>query len=144
MKVKTSRILWWSVVFIGGMSLVFILFNTKQLSFIYNGFGVNIPKDYPVFGIDISHHQGEINFDEAVHMRGDNDSVEFVYIKTTEGRDFSDKKFDDNAEGFATYGMKYGFYHYYQPDVSATEQALFYCETVMFFISGVRRSYVER
>ncbi|NOQ72046.1 MAG: hypothetical protein GQ574_08600 [Crocinitomix sp.] len=111
-------------------SIAYILLQTKRASFIYNDYGVAIPPDYPIMGLDISHHQGEINFEEAMEMGTAKDSVQFVYIKATEGTDFLDTKFDQNAEGFAAQGMNYGFYHYYQPNCSAEKQALFYCETV--------------
>lgn len=111
-------------------SIAYILLQTKRSSFIYSDYGVALPLDYPIIGIDISHHQGEINYEEAVQMGSANDSIQFVYIKVTEGTNFLDRNYDKNAEGFARQGMNYGFYHYYQPDASAEKQALFYCETI--------------
>jgi lysozyme len=108
----------------------YILLQTKKSSFIYSDYGVAIPSDYPIIGLDISHHQGEINYEETMQMGSAKDSIQFVYIKASEGTNFLDTKFDQNAEGFAAHGMNYGFYHYYQPDRSAVKQALFYCETV--------------
>lgn len=107
-----------------------ILFETKRTSFIYSDFGVKIPANYALMGIDVSHHQGDINFEEAVKMTENGDSLEFVYIKATEGTDFCDQNFDKNAEGFAAYKMRYGFYHYYLPHESAEAQALYFCETI--------------
>jgi len=90
-----------------------ILLDTKRSSFIYSDFGVKIPGNYALMGIDVSHHQGDINFAEVVEMTKNGDSLEFVYIKATEGTDFCDRNFDENAEGFAALRMPYGFYHYY-------------------------------
>ena len=117
----------------GVLTVGYILLQTKRASFIYSGFGVRIPQSYPIVGIDISHHQGEINYSEAVKKTGDTDSIQFIYIKVTEGTDFKDSNYDQNAEGFAALGMNYGFYHYYQPNESARKQALFYCETIKLY-----------
>ena len=111
-------------------TITYILLQTERSSFIYTDYGVAIPPEYPIVGMDISHHQGEINYAEAVEMGNAKDSIQFVYIKVTEGTNFLDRKYDENAEGFAAHGMNYGFYHYYQPDASAEKQALFYCETI--------------
>ncbi len=111
-------------------TIAYILLQTKRASFIYSDYGVAIPPEYPIIGMDISHHQGEINYEETMQMGTAKDSIQFVYIKVTEGTNFLDSKFDENAEGFAAHGMNYGFYHYYQPDASAEKQALFYCETI--------------
>lgn len=128
MKVKKATLL--IALFFGILAIGYIVWDSKKRSFVYDGFGVAIPPDYPIMGIDVSHHQGEINYQEAVSMHGAKDSIQFVYIKVTEGTDFKDSRYDQNAEGFAALGMNYGFYHYYQPNKSAEKQALFYCETI--------------
>ncbi len=119
-------------IFIGVSILMIgvILLDTKRSSFIYSDFGVKIPANYALMGIDISHHQGDINFKEAVEMTKNGDSLDFVYIKATEGTDFCDRNFEQNAEGFAALRMRYGFYHYYLPRESAEAQALYFCETI--------------
>lgn len=114
----------------GASAIGYILLQTKKSSFIYSDYGVKIPSEYPLLGIDVSHHQGAINYEETMEMGSGTDSIQFVYIKATEGSDFRDSRYDRNAEGFAKGGMNYGFYHYYIPHESAEEQALFYCETV--------------
>ena len=125
-----KKVILFVVALAGTMAIGYILLQTKNVSFTYTGFGVKIPVNYPIIGIDISHHQGDINFDEVVNMRETKDSVQFVYIKSTEGSTHKDRHFDKNAEGFAAYKMKYGFYHYYQPNTSAILQADFFCETI--------------
>jgi lysozyme len=44
--------------------------------------------EYPIVGIDISHHQGNIRWEESR-----NEIVSFVIIKTTEGGDYKDPLF---------------------------------------------------
>lgn len=43
---------------------------------------------YPVTGIDISNHSGDINFEEVKKK-----NIDFVYMKATEGFDFIDNRF---------------------------------------------------
>jgi Lyzozyme M1 (1,4-beta-N-acetylmuramidase) len=61
--------------------------------------------------IDVSHHQGVINW-AAVKA----DGVQGVLIKATEGRTELDDKFATNAKGAATVGLPIGFYHYAHPE----------------------------
>ena len=68
--------------------------------------------DHTKIGIDISHWQGDINF-EKVKKSG----VEFVYIRVGRGngieQDFVlDDKFDQNIKGFNKVGIPVGVYFY--------------------------------
>jgi len=63
---------------------------------------------YPIRGIDVSHHQGEIDWE----MLKRND-VSFAYIKATEGMDFKDTRFQQNWEEARTAGISRGAYHFF-------------------------------
>jgi lysozyme len=63
---------------------------------------------YPVQGIDVSHHQGDIDWSKVAR-----NGVHFVYIKATEGADFRDKKFQDNWRAASAAGVKRGAYHFF-------------------------------
>lgn len=110
--------------------LIFILRDTSKFSSLHTDFGIKIPQQYPILGIDISHHQGNIDFEATANMVNNKDSVGFVYIKATEATDFKDHKLDDNANGFAKHAINYGFYHFFRPQFSALKQAHFYCTTI--------------
>ena len=43
---------------------------------------------YPVRGVDVSHHQGKIDWDTLARQ-----DIQFAYIKATEGSNFKDKIF---------------------------------------------------
>lgn len=58
-------------------------------------------------GIDISNHNGNINFNQ-VKTAG----VEVVYIKATEGTTFKDSYLDTNYSNAHYAGLKTGFYHF--------------------------------
>ncbi len=61
--------------------------------------------------IDVSHHQGAINWSLVK-----SDGVLGAYIKATEGKTGLDEKHDDNAKGAAAAGLPVGFYHYAHPE----------------------------
>ncbi len=63
---------------------------------------------YPVRGIDVSHHQGLIDW-AAVAA----DGVEFAYIKATEGGDFAGTRFAENWRGAGAAGIVRGAYHFF-------------------------------
>lgn len=66
------------------------------------------PVLYPVRGIDVSHHQGEIAWDEVASS-----GIEFAFIKATEGRDFSDPRFVYNWQQAGEEGVARGAYHFF-------------------------------
>ena len=70
-----------------------------------------------VVGIDVSHHQGNIDW-QAVARGG----VDFVYIKATEGATYIDAKFRHNAHEAHKAGLMVGAYHYFRMTSSVDEQ----------------------
>lgn len=82
-------------------------------------------KTYPVRGIDVSHHQGRIDW-PAVAGQG----IAFAYIKATEGTDFRDRRFQENREGAAFDGIAWGAFHFFTFCTPGTEQAGNYLEVL--------------
>ena len=76
---------------------------------------------YPVRGIDVSHHNGEIDFDRLSAKESD---VSFIYIKATEGTDFQDPGFIRNYRGAMKSGIPAGAYHFFRYDTDGELQAL--------------------
>jgi lysozyme len=70
----------------------------------------NYPSEarYPIRGIDVSHHQGTIEW-PAVRRSG----VSFAYLKATEGGDFVDPLFTSNWNDAQAAGLAVGEYHYF-------------------------------
>lgn len=58
-------------------------------------------------GIDISNHNGRIDFNSVK-----NDGIELVYIKATEGTTYKDSNLEVNYNGVVNAGLKVGFYHF--------------------------------
>jgi lysozyme len=73
---------------------------------------------YPVRGIDVSHHQGAIDWAEAAK-----DRVDFAYIKATEGGDFADKRFRQNWKESGRAGIRHGAYHFFTLATPGAAQA---------------------
>ncbi|UCG61035.1 MAG: glycoside hydrolase family 25 protein [Candidatus Zixiibacteriota bacterium] len=80
---------------------------------------------YPVRGIDVSHHQSEIDWDQvALH------EFDFVYMKATEGIGFKDKQFARNWEEASRVGIVKGAYHFFSFCKPGIEQARNFIATV--------------
>jgi lysozyme len=63
---------------------------------------------WPNQGIDVSHHQGRIDW-AALPAQG----VDFAYIKATEGGDHRDTRFAENWRGARAAGIRRGAYHFF-------------------------------
>lgn len=82
-------------------------------------------KLYPIRGIDVSHYQGEINWDLV-----SKDDVQFAFIKASEGRGFKDVNFIKNWNGAKNAAIPRGAYHFFSLCVSGAEQAENFIATV--------------
>ena len=96
----------------------------------YAEFGIKIPTQYKVHGIDVSHHQGKINWEMAKAMKDKDISLDFAFIKATEGVSFKDKKFSYNWRKSKDAGFIRGAYHYFNPNKKGEEQAKNFIRTV--------------
>ncbi|HFA50577.1 MAG TPA: glycoside hydrolase family 25 protein [Bacteroidetes bacterium] len=79
---------------------------------------------YDVHGIDISHHQKEIDWEKVVAQ-----GIQFAFIKATEGESYKDSFFCENWSEMKAVGIKRGAYHFFRPTVSAAKQAKNFIET---------------
>ena len=75
-------------------------------------------RDFPSQGIDVSHHQGPIEW-PLLPRQG----VDFAYIKATEGGDFRDSAFAANWAGARAAGIARGAYHFFTLCRSGADQA---------------------
>ena len=73
---------------------------------------------FPIAGIDISKHNGDIDFDQ---VRDDN--YQFVFIKASEGKTYRDEAFEHNYRQARKAGLKVGAYHFFRKNRTAREQA---------------------
>lgn len=93
-------------------------------------YGVCLPSGYRVHGFDISHHQGEINWAVLSKTQFTPFPIHFVFLKASEGGDFSDTTFVHNFDLARQYGFIRGAYHFYNPKTDASRQADFFIRSV--------------
>ncbi len=65
--------------------------------------------DYPIQGIDISHHQGAIDWSALAAQP----NVRFAIMKATEGGDHRDTRFAENWQAAKNAGIVRGAYHFF-------------------------------
>ena len=126
---------WW----IGGLSVVAVYIYFFYYIFV-GPFGfrwralygdVSYPEGYEIHGIDISHHQGNIDWEELRDKGLINETpIRFVMIKATEGATTVDENFKDNFYQAREYGFTRGAYHFYSVYSSARQQANFFIKNV--------------
>ena len=92
---------------------------------------ISYPEGYEIHGIDISHHQGEIDW-QTLKDEGmiDKFPVRFIMIKATEGATKIDENFIDNFYQAREYGFTRGAYHFYSVHSPAKAQAEFFIKNV--------------
>ena len=79
----------------------------------YPEFGIAIPNEYSVHGIDVSKYQDIIAWEEVGAMRVNNIQVRFAFIKATEGIDNTDPQFRRNWRRAKSNNITRGAYHFF-------------------------------
>ena len=131
---KNPRLAWW----IGGVGVVIIYIWVFYYFFVGpTGFrwralygDAKYPKGYEIHGIDISHYQGEINWDKLRHSMIEGCPLRFIIIKSTEGSTKLDENFNDNFYQSREYGFIRGAYHFWSNKSTAREQAYYFLKQV--------------
>lgn len=96
----------------------------------FKGYGVCLPVNYKVHGIDVSHHQGEIDWEAVKATDKQEYPIRFVFMKATEGGDHKDRLFADNFRQAREVGLVRGAYHFYNPNTDPIRQADFFISQV--------------
>ena len=94
----------------------------------YHGFLLlNNPSErkYPIRGVDVSHYQGDIDWEIL-----SGESIDFAYIKATEGSSHVDEKFLYNWQNAQKTKLKTGAYHFFSFDSPAEGQAVNFAKNV--------------
>lgn len=74
---------------------------------------------YEVKGLDVSHYQGDVDWKTVAET----EKYQFVYMKATEGNDFTDDTFMQNWEGAKDNGFLTGAYHFFSARSTGEQQA---------------------
>jgi lysozyme len=126
---KLNRKTKYGVILITLSTLVFIsfIYSPKFKKKFFKSENTNISNTNYLFGIDISHHNGVINWDEVKKSKH---PINYVFIKATEGQKLVDKRFHYNWEKAKENGYLMGAYHFYRPHVNSTTQFHHFSSTV--------------
>jgi lysozyme len=84
----------------------------------------SIPPGFPSFGIDVSHHQGEIDWVQLLKKEHYDSIIQFVYCKATEGSNHIDTKWFHNRLVLQKLGIPNGAYHFFSPKTEPRPQAI--------------------
>lgn len=120
------------IVFVSGFYFFFIRPYAYRWKPCYGlkGYGICMPAGYQVHGIDISHYQGDVNWNRLEQTRQGQFPINFIFMKATEGGDYADDKFVANFDSAKVHGFIRGAYHFYNPQTDANKQADFFINTV--------------
>lgn len=96
----------------------------RKASFVrYDAFGIDIPVEYEIHGIDVSKYQESVNWELVQDMNVGGIKIGFAFIKATEGILREDKLFDRNWKRVKEAGLPRGAYHFFLATKSGKLQA---------------------
>ena len=104
---RTGRIALWIAAGLAGVLIVVALAALLYLRGVYR-FAYPDIQSFPVRGIDVSHHQGAIDWKRIAAQ-----NVRFVYLKASEGGDWQDASFAGHLQEARAAGLAVGAYHYF-------------------------------
>ena len=92
----------------------FLIWSTRDPEVVdYTAFGIPVPLNYQIHGIDVSRYQERISWDAVSDMKVGTVKIGFAFIKATEGEDDKDPFFKRNWEKAKEAGLVRGAYHYF-------------------------------
>jgi lysozyme len=113
----------------GGAS--WYLYNREMTNFVtYPEFGIPIPENFSIHGIDVSHHQQNINWDLVESMQVKKIKIGFAFIKATEGIGRVDSRYNYNWIKAKQKNMSRGAYHFFLATKSGKLQAQNFIDVV--------------
>lgn len=98
--------------------------------FRYKEFGIEIPSNYSIHGIDVSRYQSYIDWEEVKAMNVEDVQIGFAFIKATEGVNNVDPYFKRNWRKAADAKVIRGAYHFFISTKSGKSQARNFIKTV--------------
>lgn len=115
------------------ISIVLVIFLSVGSYYLYttkfknrsSTYNVKIPDGFQSLGIDVSHHQGEIDWNTvfSLHNSKNKDSIQFVYCKATESKNHIDSEWNRNRSWLLKHNIKHGAYHFFSSKSYPVPQA---------------------
>lgn len=87
-------------------------------------------RGYELHGIDVSHHQYDIDWQQVVRKSVNGKPISFVFIKATQASWHVDTRFHYNWQQAKKQGLIRGAYHFFKPGVDGKAQALHFIRNV--------------
>lgn len=118
-KTKLIIIISVSIIVLAAITVAFLFWNGNIL--------VNNPDPevYSVRGVDVSHYQGEIDWQTLA-----GNDIDFAFIKATEGSAYADARFEYNFTEAAKTELRIGAYHFFSFESDGLSQATNFINTV--------------
>ena len=88
-----------------------------------NAFQIDKPEGFASFGIDVSHHQGPIDWEQLFFAHQLDSVIDFVYCKATEGVDHVDTQWENNRRALLQLNKPHGAYHFFSTKTDPLIQA---------------------
>ncbi len=126
-RARTSRWRSWALAASALLLIPLLVFLGRHLAlrqrWLYPSLGVEIPAGYGAVGMDLSRWNGRVHWGD---VPGSSVRLDFVWLKATEGGDWSDNQYARNREGAAEQGIRSGAYHFFRPASDPLQQARFF------------------
>ncbi|WP_207491763.1 glycoside hydrolase family 25 protein [Aridibaculum aurantiacum] len=136
-KKKKQRKLWWLVIpvlLLVVAAIGYVWYRSQRIEtakFIrYPAFGIDIPENYEIHGIDVSKYQSYIDWKSVKQMEVKDVKIGFAFMKATEGLGNVDKQFRRNWKKAGEAKMTRGAYHFFIASKSGKAQARNFISTV--------------
>jgi lysozyme len=132
MPINTRKHTAWKIVLFTLTAAVLIMFcfvaydwwQERRSHFIrYPEFGIEIPTNYSIHGIDVSKYQDVIDWSSVKDMKVGSVQMSFAFIKATEGLGNEDAYFQRNWKKTKDAGLARGAYHFFLATKSGKAQA---------------------
>src|SRR5215213_3249433 len=79
----------------------------------YEAFGIDMPVNYSIHGIDVSRYQNIVDWESVKSMQVETIQISFAFIKATEGVRNEDVFFKRNWKKAREAGLARGAYHFF-------------------------------
>ncbi len=108
--------------------IVYFTFSEKKVMTV-DSFRKSVPEGFATIGLDVSHHQGDIDWQKLMVKSGFDSIIHFVYCKATEGNTHLDTKWIQNRKALNEMGIPNGAYHFFIPTDPPRPQAAHFLNT---------------
>jgi lysozyme len=111
--------------------LAYLWWKSKEMELVrYPEFGIPMPSEYEIHGIDVSKYQQLISWESVHNMQVRDIRIGFAFMKATEGAGNSDAFFKRNWKKSKEAGMVRGAYHFFIATKDGRKQAENYISKV--------------